>query len=287
MQKSAELNGINKSYNVADRPVVRRGLTMGRRWTHGLLLAGLLSLTACATTSIERLDTAKQSFANAQYAQTISNADAFLAANPSGAGRADALYLKGRALEEMDVSSESESNQHLAQARYCYQLALREPATIGLQGRIYAGIANTSFHLGDYDIAMSNWQQAYANIDLPDDKPWILYRIGLCQQRLGQFAQADQTFVLVQRQYPSAPAATRSREHAGYRAFYVQLAVFSSSSLADKATATLQKQGIVVARFRDTQSRDVLRVGPYPSYPGAVAALGQLTRLYPDAMVVP
>lgn len=281
MQKSAQIN------TTAGGAMPRLGQNWLKTLKLGLLAACSLMLAACVNPGTAQLDGAKQSFANGQYQQTISYADAYLAAHPSGTSRAEALYLRGRAIEELDVRSEAEVDRNLAQARYAYQLALREPASAGLQGRIRAGIANTSYHLGDFDTALSQWSQAFSLIDLPEDRPWILYRIGLCQQRLGQFPEADLTFVRVQREYPNSQPALRAKDHQGYRAFYVQLGVYSSASLADRATLTMQKQGITVSRIRNSQSREVLMAGPYANYPTAVAAKAQLAKLYPDALIVP
>src|SRR4051794_3411379 len=57
-----------------------------------------------------------------QYDQAITEADNFLAKSPQGQGSADALYLKGRALEERATNSDDaqRAKQDLQAARTAY-----------------------------------------------------------------------------------------------------------------------------------------------------------------------
>src|SRR5207249_1593934 len=128
---------------------------------------------------------------------------------------------------------------------------------------------------------------AYDKLDSDDINAWALYRVGLSQQRLGQFAQADQTFAAVQQFHPNSVPAQRAREHQGARAFYVQLATFASPASADNAAADLRRLGVAANRVSDAQGRALLRAGPIASYSQAQYLRARFADKYPDAFVIP
>src|SRR5206468_7033856 len=99
-------------------------------------------------------------------------------------------------------------------------------------------------------------------LDRDDLKAWALYRVGVAQQRMGQFAQADQTFTNVQQLFPTSTPAQRAREHQGARAFYVQAATFASPQAADGAIADLRRFGVNATRAADNEGHAIVRIGP-------------------------
>ncbi|HMB94878.1 MAG TPA: tetratricopeptide repeat protein, partial [Tepidisphaeraceae bacterium] len=139
----------------------------------------------------------------------------------------------------------------------------------------------------DYATAASQWTVAYEKLDDPSIKQWVLYRVGLCRQRLGQFADADKIFTSVQENYPNTPAAQRSLEHEGVRGFSVQLATFATGSSADSAILTLRREGVLASRKMDTKGRSVVMVGPLPSYQQAISVKTRYASQYPNAIIIP
>jgi cell division septation protein DedD len=111
--------------------------------------------------------------------------------------------------------------------------------------------------------------------------------MGLCQQRLGQFQQADQTFAMVQQQHPGSTPAQRAKEHVGVRSFFVQLVTFKTAASADKAVAALRREGVEPARIENDQGFQQIRVGPVQSYAQAVSLKTRFADRYPDAIIVP
>ena len=221
------------------------------------------------------------------YNEAIAKADEFLTGTPHGAGSAEALYLKGRSLEEKTAGDQAEAKANLQSARSAYIQALEQMPKQPLESYIRASLANVAYFQDDYPTAISQWTAAYDKLDKDDLKAWALYRIGLSQQRLGQFAQADQTFANVQQLHPSTIPAQRAREHQGARAFFVQLATFASPASATRAAAELQRQGVTASTAADSAGHSVLRVGPISSYSQAAYYKARFAEQYPDAVVLP
>jgi tetratricopeptide (TPR) repeat protein len=201
-----------------------------------------------------------------QYDAALAAADAQLARAPKGPGSAEALYLRGRALEQRVATSPHDARVGLQSARNAYAEALEhDPAPI-LEGYIRASLANVQYFQDDYASALREWSAAYRAIEDPSVKSWVLYRMGLCEQRLGQFEQADRTFAQVQKDFPNTVPAQRAREHQGARGFTVQLATFANATTAQQSIDALRRDGVVANASHDPHGRSVVRDGPMSSF---------------------
>jgi TolA-binding protein len=236
------------------------------------------------------LDAGYQALENQQYNEAIAKADEFLAKTPHGAGSPEALYLKGRAMEgknSVGIVSIDEARANLQDARAAYIEALEQSPHEPLQSYIHASLGNVAYFQEDYPAAIAQFRAAYDKLDHDDLKAWALYRIGLSQQRLGQFEAADKTFAAVQRLHPNSVPAQRAREHQGARAFYVQLATFASAASADAAAADVRRLGVPANRVSDSQGRALLRAGPIASYSQAQYLRARFADKYHDAFIIP
>lgn len=224
-----------------------------------------------------------------EYNQALADADKVIASGQHGPATAEALYLKGRALEGKNSTGElkaAEVTQNLAAARAAYMQALDTVPKQPLDSYIRTSLANVAYFQDDYSTAISQWAAAYDKLDRDDVKAWALYRIGVSQQRIGQYDQADKTFGNVQTTFPNTVPAQRAREHQGARAFYVQLATFSTGQAADTAVASLKQQGVPAARA-DNGNTSIVRIGPVSSYSQATYFKQRFADKYPDAIILP
>jgi outer membrane protein assembly factor BamD (BamD/ComL family) len=235
------------------------------------------------------LDAGYQALENQQYNEAIAKAEEFLARTPHGPGSAEALYLKGRGFEGKNAAgvTADEARQNLQSARAAYIEALEQVPRQPLESYVHASLGNVAYFQDDYQSAIAQLNAAYDKLDSEDLKAWVLYRVGLSQQRMGQFAQADKTFASVQQFHPNSVPAQRAREHQGAKAFYVQLATFASPQTADNAAGELRRQGMTASRVSDAQGRALLRVGPIASYSQAQYVRGRFAEKYPDAFILP
>jgi tetratricopeptide (TPR) repeat protein len=221
-----------------------------------------------------------------EYEAALDKADHYLQENPAGNGAASAMYLRGRALEQRTKRTDAESDSNLREARAAYEKALASNPGKRLDSYIRASLGNVCYWLGDYAAAERQWAAAFNELEEGDLKAWVLYRQGLCQQRLGKWSAADQTFVQVRQQWPGTVQAERSAAHEGWKAFYVQVAAFQSPATADKTVSQLQHQGFPVGRQTKGNLHLVL-VGPARSYDNAVDLRTKILGQYHDAMIVP
>ena len=263
------------------------------------LLLGLAALTVggCGNSVTpagrQQLQVGYQAIAQNDYEGAMRAAEQFLHDHPQGGGgTAEALYLEGRVYEHRATSEESQGRQgeakmDLQTARSTYVKALSLPAEPKVKALIHAGVANTAYFHDDFPTAMNEWAVAYPDIQQQEAQAWILYRIGVCQQRLGRFDQADRSFAQVRQQFPNSEPAKRAVSHVGAKAFYVQVGAFADSANADKTVASLQSQGFRASKLTPQPNRQEVVVGPAYTYADAKTLKGQLVRAYPGAVIEP
>jgi tetratricopeptide (TPR) repeat protein len=226
------------------------------------------------------------------YNGAMAAADEFLRNQPPGSpGTAEALYLEGRGYEQRATSEETagrqgEAKMDLQTARTMYVRALGVPSAPKVTALIHSGVANTAYFQDDFATAMNEWAVAYPQIIQDDARAWMLYRIGVCQQRLGRFDQADRSFAMVRQQYPRSLPAQRAMSHEGAKAFYVQVGAFSDAANADRIVASLQSQGYRAEKLGQPGRLEV-RVGPAYTYVDAKTLRMKLVTAYPGATIEP
>jgi tetratricopeptide (TPR) repeat protein len=257
-----------------------------------LVIAAVVTLGGCAgqPTAKDRLADAYRQLEspNPDYNEMSAAASAYLQEQPNGAAAAEALYLHGRALEEKARRDPAAPQQDWAEAYNTYSQALTKNPRPGLEGLIRVGMGNVLYFQDRYAAAINELGAGYEKLERDEDKAWALYRIGLCQQRMGNWAEADRLFAGVQAQFPNGDPAQRSREKQGAKGFWVQVATFASPAQADQATAELKRQGLAAQRFQD-HARNVqyVRVGPLENYTSAVATRQRVAGRYKDAVIIP
>jgi tetratricopeptide (TPR) repeat protein len=207
--------------------------------------------------------------------------------SPEGEVSAEALYLKGRAFEQRAKPDERGASSDLDSAASYYQQALTMSPAKPLEGYIHASLGNVDYWRDDFYGGLQQFSAGYDLIDATDLKSFVLYRAGLCQQRLGQFEVADKTFKAVQERFPGSEAATRALAHQGVRDFNVQVAVFSGTQSADTAVQALRSMSVNAHRRDTANGRSVVLVGPEGSYTEALAMKARVAGQYPNAIIVP
>lgn len=273
---------------------MRNGQNGIYRWFSGLaaavMAAVLLGGCAAGPTPKERLATGYKELESPSpnYVEMAAAADAYLQKEPNGASAADALYLRGRALEEKAQRDPTAPQKDSADAYNCYGQALALNPRPGLEGSLHAQMGNVLYFQDRYAAAVNELSAGYEKLERDSDKAWALYRIGLCNQRLGKWDEADKFFAAVQQQYPGTVQAQRAQGHQGARAFWVQVGTFANAASATAAAEELKKQGLTAKLFVDTsRNAQVVRVGPLTSYEQAVGMKNRVWGRYRDAMIVP
>lgn len=241
--------------------------------------------TTPVTNALRRADAA---LASENFTGAIAAADEQLAApGNTPKARAQALYYKGRAIEDRTKASPAIMTADLVGARSLYEQALAAGAVEPDASIIRSSLANVAYFQDDFTTARGNWMAAQKTLPDKDSRAWAMYRVGLCEQRLGRFAEADKTFEQVTRNYAGTEQAKRAKEHQGAMSFRVQIATFTKVEVADKLIGELKAKGLTGVKQPDVQGRTVVLLNGFPTYAAAKAAREKVAGDYPDALVLP
>lgn len=260
-----------------DRLAIRNWQSVGRII---FSLALLVSLSACADDPRPRqqLAAGEQALSAQQYDLAIRDANAVVAmGDPGYLSRAN--YLRGRAIEATATTAPD-----LERARQAYALALTQHPSRSLEAQLHGHLGNVAFYQDDYATALQQFTLANGELQPPDEK--VLYLIGVCQQRLNRFADADRTFQQVQQQYPNTEPAAWARTLAGARGFYVQVGAFSNEADAQRAADAVIAVGAIPARTTHNDLT-IIRTVDVRSWESAMQLRMRLMGKYPDAEVKP
>jgi hypothetical protein len=263
-------------------------------WLTGLTILWTALISGCAADqqTQQNLDAGFNSLTTARQDDELSDAlgkaDAQLAKEPTGKPAPKALYLRGRALEQRVKQSPAQASSDFAAARQAYVDALQQTPGLPLDNFIRASLANVCYWQDDYVTAQQQWTTVAGRFEDEATNAFVLYRIGLCQQRLGNFIAADQTFSKVQEQFAQAvEVGTRAKNHMGFKFFIVQLATFANAQTADATVQQLMRDGVNPKRVTDPRGAHVVTIGPASTYAQAQQLKSRYVARFPDAVIVP
>ena len=143
------------------------------------------------------LKTGYNAFQSQDYDDALADAEKFLQHTPTAPVPPRHIIWKAVSTQTGTGARRGSdaAKTNLDAARTAYTRALTVPSAPKVQALVYAGLANIAYHVDDYGTAVREWQVSYAAIEPLEAKAWVLYRIGVCQQRLGWFPQADRSLV--------------------------------------------------------------------------------------------
>ena len=274
-----------------NRPVARTRNEFAPPLVRAAVVGVLLVLVGCAAKPQTRdvLNGGYAALSQRRLNDAQAAADQILSADATGRGAAEALYLRGRVFEERSHESKDPAGQmqlsNEARQSYARSLALK-PAP-KLEAAVRTQLANVAYYQEDFVTAAREGSAAYANLEKPLDQAWALYRVGLSQQRLGRFTDADQTFAAVQQKYAGTEPAKRAAARTGARAFHVQVGSFSDAANAQRTIAALRSEGYSPLKSADPTGKQLVAVGPVNTYEQAKGLRIRLAAKYPDAIILP
>lgn len=251
-----------------------------------------LQLAGCAdTTARKQLDDGNAALNAKQYDRAADDANAYLRQHPTGADAAEAYYLIGRIYEQRALDSSASptvavKRQNLDAAKGAYMDGVAQRGTRPVQALLHSGVANVSYFEDDFATALAEWQIAYDNFQNDDAKAWTLLRIGMCQQHLGRFTDADQTFQQVMQNFAGSEPARRAAADYGIHQFYVQVARFTDPAQSQHAVADLRSHGFTASQTQHSGTH-IVQVGPVPTFAQARDLQRRLRGQYPGSVIEP
>ena len=243
---------------------------------------GCQQLTGSKTSG--SLATASRQYEQGQYGSAIKALSDFLRREPKGSARCEAHYLRGLCYRN--------------QGRHQTVMAIRDfEAAVagGCRGRVvglaHTALGHTYFEGGEKPIqkALHHYQQALAALDQSPPQDAVLYRLGVCFQRRGDWAKADEYLRRCSQDFGKSEFAEKSQRRMGARNFRLQVGAYANLTHARKKIGQLNRSGWRSDMSRYNQGGKMLymvRTGQYQSYAAARQNLQRLVRLERQAYIV-
>ena len=120
----------------------------------------------------------------------------------------------------------------------------------------------------------------------------VLFRTGLCYERMGRWTAALGPYRRIAGQFSSGPYGANAERRLQLRAdhFAVQCGVYSRSENADQMVARLQQSGLRTSISQEQRGGTLCYVvleGHYGTYPEALQALARVRGYVPEAVLWP
>jgi len=250
-----------------------------------VVLLPLLSACAGDSQSRAQLDDGKHAIEARQYDQAIRDADSVIQTGDSS-GLAEAYYLRGYAIESREKADNAAKTRDLALARESYSSGLSYTPRPAIAARLHVQLGNVCYHQEDFAMALREFGIAVTQLDQTQFRPQILYEMGICEQCLGRFEDADQTFLRVQQDYAGNEYAGYAHTRSGIRGFYVQVGMYAQPADIDRAANAVTASGSVPLKTTHS-GLTVIRTADVPSFGQAQRLKALLAGEYPDARVMP
>lgn len=249
-----------------------------------LLSAGLaIALVGCdgmlPPAGAKLLGEVEQAYQDGDDATAIVRADRFLLSYNGTNAAGEAYYLRGLAharRRERDL------------ARRDFEQALQRAHRKDLAPLTQVALGNLDFEQWKLGTAAEHYRVAVEQLPNEPPKDLVLYRLGLCEARLGHWAQARNWFSQVMHLFSHSAVEPAARRYAAADAFTVQCGAYSDWRNADRQVRMLKERNLPAERRMDSHGRyHLVQVGRYPRYQEARTALAKVRGLVPTAIIVP
>lgn len=218
-----------------------------------------------------------------QYEAAIERLTRFMAQVQDHPETARALYVRGMAQARAG---------HRPQAYSDLRRAAISAHDTAVAWRAFAVLGVLSFEDEDWIAATDSFTRAVGQMPSLPPMDALLYRLGLCHERTGRWADALTAYRRIVSAFPAGRYAARADRRLQIQAncFAVQVGVFSRQDGALRQVGQLADDGLeayVRRELRDNELHHVVLVGRYESYSQAVAAVVRVRAHVPTAQLWP
>lgn len=203
--------------------------------------------------------------------------------NISKTQKCKAHYLRGLCYRQ-------QGHAFFAAAQKDFETVLAYSCDKQVTGQAHTAIGHILFESSLSDIAKAQHHYRQALELLEDDSiVEVLFRLGVCLQRQGQWRKARPYFQQCMNDFPSSPLAQNAKERLGCRVFRLQAGAYSNLSRANLQIGELNRAGWscdAKLKIKGSQTLYLVQSGAYTGYQQAYNQLNKLKRITPSAIIV-
>ncbi len=257
-------------------------LLVGPSWALALV-AAMFSLSACNGTvppeGVKLLQEAGQAYDAGDNQTTIARTGQFLANYGGTTAVGEAYYLRG-------LAKARTRDRRGAQADF--EQAVQHVRRSDLLPLAQVSLGNLMFEQWQLAPAARYYEQAVEALPNKSPKDVVLYRLGQCYARQGQWRSAKSWFSQVMHLFRDSPMEPSARRHFAADGYRIQCGAFSDYANAARQVSYLRQRNLPAEQRLDVNGRfHLVQVGQYAGYDEARDALGRVLPVVPNAIIVP
>lgn len=257
-----------------------------RLFTSAACLLAVLAVTGCQSVTAEQrawLDSGKAAYQSDNYDRALSDLTRFINAVPDQPETSEAQYI--RALSLLKLGRRLDARTEFAR---CAETA----ADRDVRWRAYTTLGTIDYEDHQWTNAARSYAAALEIAPPADAVPIVLFRLGVCYERIGRWSDAPPAYQRIVDEFPQSSVAEAARRRLELRAshFAVQCGVFSSESNAMNETQRLRAEGLQAYARPELRSGVrvyVVLVGKYSRYEDAITDLGRVKGYVESAVLWP
>ncbi|TWT44637.1 Outer membrane protein assembly factor BamD [Phycisphaerae bacterium RAS1] len=250
------------------------------------LATALLVSTGCSAYTAEQkrwLLDGENAYVEGRYDQSIANLSSFLGQVKDKPETGRAYYVRGLAQAR---------REQRAAARSDFQSAVAASSDAEVNWRAQVMLGTMSFEDEQWAAAAQFLSQAADTMPTFPPQDAVLYRLGLCWERLGRWAEAIEPYQRLVANFPASRYSDHARRHIELRPTYfaVQCGVYAEQRNADAMVAELKTKGLsayVCSEPRRGRPAYVVLVGRHAGYSDARRELARVMGHVPGAVLWP
>lgn len=174
-----------------------------------------------------------------------------------------------------------------------FEKAIASSRNSGVVVRSKISLAAVLFHLGQWSRAADLYVEVLPQLGDKPPADQVIYHAGVALRRAGRWREATGYFGRILHKFPNSPIAADARRMAGWQHDYfaIQLGAYQDAENAEKAVQAYRTKNLDFVQMENHPWNNrvlwVVMTGRYRDYQDAIAAVGRIRSVAPDAHIIP
>ena len=206
---------------------------------------------------------------------------AAIRAEPYSPATAEAYYIRG-------LTRLKRGDMRAAETDFTSAAKLADREDLKANAQVCLG--SIAYERESFAQAYNYYRSAVSNLPRVSPNDWVLYKLGISAQKVGEWDAAKRYLGRLIREYPGGETAQRARERLDWDYFTIQAGAFTNRDNALSRVEQLRRASLPAYReVRENGGKpvQVVYVGRYKDFKSAAESLDKVKRVVSDAQIIP
>jgi outer membrane protein assembly factor BamD (BamD/ComL family) len=250
----------------------------------GILLGLTGGCTQLLPAQRQSLIEAKGLYDQSRFAEAINRLDPLIRNYGQAAEIGEVYYVRG-------LCRNKTGDRKGAASDFEQAIATSKNENVVVRSKI--SLAAVCYQMGQWSRAADLYVEVIPRLENKPPTDQIMFYAGAALRRAGKWREATNYFARILHRFPNSPVAADARRMAGWQHEYfsIQLGAYQDAANAEKAVQAYRTKNLDFVQMENHPWSGrvlwIVMTGRYRTYEDAVAALGRIRSIAPDANVIP